>query len=219
MTIIKNIKCGAPLKFIFFLSLVLILLPSPAISETAADWRNKANALSDGRKYTDPLKAIEYLNSAIKLEPNNAETYYNRGVAYDNLGQYKQAVKDYHQAILFKPDYAEAFYNRGTVNNTIGQYQRAIEDFNEAIRFNPQDAEAYLGRGFAFDKLGQYLLAIENYSKAIGLMPDYAPAYINRGAVFFSRGNNAEGCFDAKKACALGNCKLLKMADVKGICN
>lgn len=206
------------LKFIVSLSLVLTFLCSPAMSETAADWCNKANALSDGQKFTDPLKAIEYLNNALKLEPNNAETYYNRAVAYDNLGQYKPAIKDYNQAIHLKPDYAEAFYNRGTINNTIGQYQRAIEDFNEAIRFNPKDAEAYLGRGFACDKLGQYQRAIENYSKAIGIIPDYAQAYNNRGADFFSLGNNAQGCFDAQKACVLGSCKLLKIARDKGFC-
>lgn len=207
------------LKIIFIIFSVLTFLSSTAMGETAEGWLNKANALSNGGKYTDPLKAIEYLNNALKLKPNNAETYYyNRGVAYDNLGQYKPAIKDYNKAIFLKPDYAEAFYNRGTINNTIGQYQRAIEDFNEAIRFNPQDAEAYLGRGFACDRLGQYQRAIENYSKAIGLIPDYAQAYNNRGADFFSLGNNAQGCFDAKRACALGHCKLLKIANDKGVC-
>jgi len=38
------------------------------MGETAADWFNKAIALSDGKKYTDPIKAVEYLNNAIKPE-------------------------------------------------------------------------------------------------------------------------------------------------------
>jgi tetratricopeptide (TPR) repeat protein len=205
-------------KIIIPVFLVLTLLSSTAMGETADDWCNRANELSDGKKYTDPLKAIEFLNNAIKLQPNDAGSFYNRGVAYDDLGQYKRAIKDYNQAIILKPDYAEAFYNRGTINNTIGQYQRAIEDFDETIRLNPQDAEAYLGRGFACDKLGQYRRAIENYDKSIGLIPDYARAYNNRGVDYFSLGNNTQGCFDAQKACALGNCKLLKMAQNKGLC-
>jgi tetratricopeptide (TPR) repeat protein len=205
-------------QFTFVFLIISVLFSSTAISETADEWLKKADELSDGQKYTDPLKAVEYLNKALTLQPHDAETYYNRGVAYDNLGQYKQAIKDYDQAIRLKSDYAEAFYNRGIVNNNIGQYQRAVEDFKEAIRLNPEDVEAYLGLGFACDKLYQYQLAIESYGKAIGLQPDYAKAYNNRGSAYFSQGNNRDGCYDAQKACILGNCKLLKTAKEKGIC-
>lgn len=54
---------------------------------TAEDWFNKATALWDGGKLTNPEKAIEYLDKAIKLEPNVAAAYANRGTAYKNLGQ------------------------------------------------------------------------------------------------------------------------------------
>ncbi len=198
--------------------MIFTLFPVRAMSETADDWLMKAKELSDGQKYTDPLKAVEYLNNALKLRPRDAEAYYNRGVAYDNLGQYKNAIKDYNQAISLNPDFAEAYSNRGTINNTTGKYQRAIEDFSEAIRLNPDDAEAFLGRGFAYDKLGHYQHAIGNYSQAIGIKPDYAKAFHNRGVVYFSQNNNKYGCYDAQKACLLGNCKLLKTAKDKGIC-
>lgn len=205
-------------KITMVLLMIFALLSSRAVSETADDWLMKAKELSDGQKYTDPLKAVEYLNNALKLQPRDAEAYYNRGVAYDNLGQYKNAIKDYNQAIGLNPDYAEAYSNRGTIHNTTGKYQQAIEDFSEAIRLKPDDAEAFLGRGFAYDKLGQSQQAIGNYSQAIGLNPDYAKAYSNRGVVYFSQGNNRYGCYDAQKACLLGNCKLIKTAKEKGIC-
>jgi tetratricopeptide (TPR) repeat protein len=200
-------------KIIVSIFLVLTFLCSSAMSETAADWFYKANALSDGKKYTDPIKAIEYLNNAIKLQPDDENYYYNRGVAYDNLGQYQPAIKDYNQAISLKPDYAEAFHNRGTIYSEIGQYQLAIKDFNEAIRLHPNDAEAYHGRGFAYDKLDQYQRAIEDYNQAIRLQPDYTKAYNNRGINYLSQGNNTLGCSDAQKACAL-----LEVAKVKGVC-
>jgi tetratricopeptide (TPR) repeat protein len=205
-------------KIVVPIFLVLTFLCSPAMSETAADWFNKAIALSDGKKFTDPHKAIVYLSNAIKLQPNDAEIYYNRGVAFANLGQYQTAIKDYNQTISLNPAYSEAFYNRGTIYSEIGQYQRAIEDFNQAISLQPNDAEAYHGRGFAYDKLGQYQRAIEDYNQAINLQPNYANAYNNRGISFLSHGNKTLGCFDAQRACALGNCKLLEMAKDKGFC-
>ena len=171
-------------KIVIPIFLVLTFLCSPAMSETAADWFNKAIALSDGKKFTDPHKAILYLSNAIKIQPNDAEIYYNRGVAYENLGQYQPAIKDYNQAISLKPAYSEAFYNRGTLYSEIGQYQQAIEDYN----------------------------------KAISLQPNYASAYNNRGIYFLSHGNKTLGCFDAQRACTLGNCKLLEMAKDNGFC-
>ena len=205
-------------KFVISIFLVLTFLCSPAMSETAADWFNKAIALSDGKKFTDPHKAILYLSNAIKIQPNDAEIYYNRGVAYENLGQYQPAIKDYNQAIIIKPAYSEAFYNRGTIYSEIGQYQQAINDFNQAISLQPNDAEAYHGRGFTYDKLGQYQRAIEDYNQAISLQPNYASAYNNRGIYFLSHGNKTLGCFDAQRACRLGNCKLLEMAKNNGFC-
>jgi len=52
---------------------------------TAEDWFLKAVALSDGGKFTNPEKAIEYLDKVIKLGPNFANAYYNRGIAYADL--------------------------------------------------------------------------------------------------------------------------------------
>lgn len=205
-------------KIIIPIFFVLTFLCTQAMSETATDWFNKAIALSDGKKFTDPHKAILYLTNAVKLQPNDAEIYYNRGVAYENLGQYQPAIKDYNQAISLNPSYSEAFYNRGTIYSEIGQYQQAIEDFNQAVSLQPDDAEAYHGRGFSYDKLGQYQRALEDYNKAINLQPNYSSAYVNRGIYFLSHGNKTIGCLDAQKACALGNCKLLETAKDKGFC-
>jgi tetratricopeptide (TPR) repeat protein len=111
---------------------------------------NDASALCSSGKCTDPKKAIEYLNEAIKL----------------------------------KPDLAEAYNNRGNVYVDLGQHQQAITDYNEAIR----------------------------------LKPDYDRAYSNRGSAYFIQGNNSLGCFDAQKACELGNCQLLDDFKGKGFC-
>jgi hypothetical protein len=68
-------------KIIVSTFLVLTFLSSPAMGEMAADWLDKTNALWDasGGKFTDPKKAIEYLNNAIKLKPDYVEAYNNTG--------------------------------------------------------------------------------------------------------------------------------------------
>ena len=94
--------------------------------------------------------------------------------------------------------------------------KKAIEYLNNAVRLQPYDAIAYNNRGLAYTNLSDYQSAIEDYKQAIRLKPDYADAYNNRGSVYLNQGNNELGCRDGEKACALGDCKLLKIA--KGYC-
>jgi predicted Zn-dependent protease len=49
-------------------------------------------------KYTDPQKAIEYLTNAIKLQPNIAVVYINRGDAHFSNGNKKFGCLDAQQA-------------------------------------------------------------------------------------------------------------------------
>jgi tetratricopeptide (TPR) repeat protein len=200
---------------IFF---VLTLFCSTVMSETAANWFNKADELWDGEKFTDPKKAVEYLNNAIKLQPNYASAYNSRGNAYADLGKYQRAIEDYNQAIRVKPDYAYAYINRGDAYYGLGQYRLAIEDCNKAIRLQPDHAVAYSNRGKAYAKLGQYKLAIKDFNEAIHLHPDDVNAYNNRGVVYLLQGNKNLGCLDAQKACAMGFCKVLEWAKRKGHC-
>jgi len=60
-------------KIIILIFLILTFICSCSEkNKTASDWLEKEKALWDGKQYTDPKKAIKYLNNAIKLEPNNA---------------------------------------------------------------------------------------------------------------------------------------------------
>ena len=49
---------------------------------------------------------------AIRINPTIATTYYNRGIAYDNLGQWDKAIADYSKAIEIDPDLTKAYSNR-----------------------------------------------------------------------------------------------------------
>ena len=69
-------------KIIMPVFFVLTFLCSSAMSETAVEWFDKANALfnKDLGQYADPSKAIEYLNNALQLQPDYAKAYEGRGI-------------------------------------------------------------------------------------------------------------------------------------------
>ena len=88
------------------------------------------------RAYNAPENSYQYkidnYTTAIRLEPDNADAYGNRGVAYENLGEYNTAIADYTTAIRLDPDNADAYNNRGITKENAGlpycsDYQRACE--------------------------------------------------------------------------------------------
>ena len=58
-------------------------------------------------------KAIAHYSEALRLNPKDADAYYNRGIAWERRGEYDKAIADYSEAIRLNPNYADAYYNRG----------------------------------------------------------------------------------------------------------
>ena len=144
-------------------------------AQTYYTWGNTKYDLGDYKG------AIADYDSAIRLKPDDAIAYNNRGVAKGDLGQHLAAIADYDSAIRLNPDHADAYFNRGNVKRKLGQHFAAIADYDSAIRLKPDLATAYLNRGVAKGDLGQHFAAIADYDSAIRLKPDLATAYYNRG--------------------------------------
>ena len=104
---------------------------------------------------------------SLDAEYGGAATYNNRGNAYDDLGRYQDAIRDYNRALSIDPDYAIAYNNRGNAKRQLGRYQDAIRDYTRALSIDPDDASAYNNRGFAKGKLGIY--KCDDYLKACQL--------------------------------------------------
>ena len=147
--------------------------------------------------------AIAAYDQAIRLKPDFAKAYNNRGIAKDELGRHEDAIADHNQAIRLKPDLAEAYSNRGNVNGNLGRYEDAIADHNQAIRLKPDLAEAYNNRGVAKDKLGRHEDAIADHDQAIRLKPDLAKAYNNRGVAKDELGRHEDAITDYDEAIRL----------------
>ncbi len=160
---------------------------------TAVEWFNNALGLfkNGSGQYTDPNQALDYFTKAISLESGASYLYYNRGIAYSNLGKFQQAIDDYSQVIRLDPKDAKVYNSRGNAYGDLGKYQQAIENFNQAISLDPKDAGAYNNRGIVYTKLGmvykkpgKFQEAIEDLNQAIYLDPKNADVYHNRGVAY-----------------------------------
>jgi tetratricopeptide (TPR) repeat protein len=78
--------------------------------------------------------AIEDPDPGFRLNPQAANVYYTRGLAYLYLGQHQRSITFFDEAIRLEPGDAAAYAKRGTAYGALGQQDRAIQDFNEARR-------------------------------------------------------------------------------------
>lgn len=73
-------------------------------------------------------KAINDLNLAIKLKPDFAQAYFDRGMAYESLSQYPRALSDF-AAIALNPRDIESLGTRGKLLDVMGKHKEAIADY------------------------------------------------------------------------------------------
>ncbi len=143
---------------------------------------------------------ITLYDHALEVTSRNDFIHSNRGDAYYNLGNYRQAIEDYDRAIEINPKLAEAYNNRGAAYDKLGNRAQAISDFGRAVDINPNYADAYNARGLAYAALGRDREAISDFDKAIGINPQYADAYNNRGVAYARLGNSNQAIFDYDNA-------------------
>ena len=77
-------------------------------------------------------EAITAYDNSIRLKPNFAEAFNNRGNAKSCLGQHDEAIADYDKAICLKSDFATALVNRAEVLFHLMRHDEARRDVETA---------------------------------------------------------------------------------------
>src|SRR5262249_13725970 len=111
-------------------------VPATASPGSAQAYLARGDQYAEARDFGN---AIASYSQAIQLQPDYAEAYNNRGLAYalESKGNMAQAIADYTQAIAFRPGYAVAYNNRGVAYMASGHPEQAISDFNSAVALKP----------------------------------------------------------------------------------
>ncbi len=124
--------------------------------------------------------AVDDFNAAVKLAPEEATLYNNRGNVLLELHLYAEAAKDFGQAVALTPQYGAAYNNLGNARFLLGDPTGALADFTKAIRLMPSSAVPFNGRGKAQLALRRPAGAFRDFSRAIVLSGRYGQAYANR---------------------------------------
>lgn len=137
-------------------------------------------------------KAENYLQQALKIQPNNAEALRLLGVASALQKKYPEALKYFDKVIKLSPRNGVAHSNRGNVLQELGKYKDALLAYDVALSLESSYVEAYNNRGNALQALGRYQEALHAYSSALSLAPNYSEAYVNQGNALQALGRYEE---------------------------
>ncbi|MBL7872377.1 MAG: tetratricopeptide repeat protein [Cyclobacteriaceae bacterium] len=133
-------------------------------------------------KLTNYKAAEVHFDSAIKLNPGNADFYLNRGLAKLLAGDSTGAKSDLNQTLTLNPESSLAKHNLAILTSWIGNSTEKEKLLNEAIENNPLPY-SFAERGSLYMKTGNLSGALADYSEAIRLDPTEVDYWLNRGIV------------------------------------
>ena len=140
-------------------------------------------------------------NAPLKLNnPQDAKTYYVRGLSRFDKGDLSGAVEDFTQAIQTQSDYPEAYFYRGLAYFDLRQMQKSIADYSKAIALNAGYVDAYYNRGLVLSEMGDKPGAITDYTQVIRQDNTFARAYNNRGVLLSELGDQKQAIDDFNQA-------------------
>ena len=139
-------------------------------------------------------EAIAEYDEAVRLDPEFALAFLNRGKAFSDLDQPQRAVEDFGEAIRLDPENFLPYYERGFTR------LRQVESYYAGLSTRLQAGE--IGdEGQAKDRLRE---ALQDVDAAVRLNPEHANSFIALVRIHTLLGMDTEAERDAAQAIALG---------------
>ena len=126
------------------------------------------------RQFGRAGEAVTLYRESVALAPNDADAWYNLGVALSETGNRREAIVALGEAVRRDPNRAEAHNALGRARIEEGDAAAAALDFQRAVAADPRNARAWNNVGNAMRAQGRADEAASAYRKASELAPGYA---------------------------------------------
>jgi tetratricopeptide (TPR) repeat protein len=153
-------------------------------SQNLKFYRSWGNLYFDQGNYP---KAIEKMDQALKIDPQNTGAYMRKVEALIQLKNEEAAIALLNQSTRFEKAQIkndDFFYARAIMYSKLKNTQRSIQDYDRAIAINPQHAQALNNRALLKEDLGDYEGAFVDLTRSINISP-FPANLCNRGTIHF----------------------------------
>lgn len=146
--------------------------------------------------------AFADFDQAVKLAPNDAETYMVRAFFFSTTLSPEKAILDYKKALELNPKNPEPYSWMGSIYAGQGNHGEAIKVFSQYLKMKDAEMIApnhYNDRGLSYHAIGDYQNAIADFNQAIKTVPLYGSSYYHRGLTYQAMGQKQEALADFKR--------------------
>lgn len=119
----------------------------------------------------DVNAALQDLEAAVRLAPDNPQHLNNRAQAYRMDNRTEEAMVDLNRALELDADLLSARFNRGAMKFNAGDFEAALADFDHCIAVKPDAAAPYFNRAAIHDAMGKRAAAIADLRHFIEIAP------------------------------------------------
>lgn len=139
-------------------------------------------------------KSIQYYEEALQAGGNPPAVYYELGMMYFNMKNYKHAAGAFEQATrLGRPADAELYLNLGMAHLKQAAYDDAISNLQTALSLRPKDIQAMISLANAYFKKQDFQQAAIQWNKILMLQPQNAFAMFMLGKSYMGCGQLVKG--------------------------
>ena len=162
--------------------------------------------LRDQSDYTDASAA--YTKALALMPPNNPAdwlVYYDRGISYDQGGNWARALPDLQTALKLSPGQPYVLnylgYSWAVKRQHIAEARTMIEQALQAV---PNDGAIIDSLGYVMLQQGQAQAAVTTLTKAVNLEPDDPTINAHLGDAYAAAGDHLQAVFQWRRALQLG---------------
>ena len=155
---------------------------------------------------TDPEGSLVHLQEALQLNPNARNTHYSLMMAYNKIGNNRQAQlhktafeqaaielsvhDELMQSVEDLRDSPAALRARGDSALFLsGDYPRAIKLYTDALKHAPKDPSLHLNLGLAKFRMGLVQAAASHFNDTLTIAPEHSRAMTGLGLIALSKGD------------------------------
>ncbi len=167
----------------------------PAANDPLMDELVLSNSHAVARRGVDALRtnqpqvALEWLEKARKLRPDDAEILLNLGAALGRLGRLPEALPHYRKAVSLQPHNARTHYNLGTTLAGLGEDDEALAELRRAVELSSDHPQAHYNLAQLLRSLDRDEDAREHVAHVLRIDPRHRKARILRARLLAGQGD------------------------------
>ena len=138
------------------------------------------------------LRALPYLENAVRSDPGFYEAQYYLGVLLYGLKRYDEAGIHLRNASMADPSSPDPHFHLGYCELENGRPEAAIEQFELGRKKDPEGLKFFLALGGTLEKVGRQTDAERQFVAATNVHPESAEAWLSL-LDFYRRQNDARG--------------------------